>query len=41
MKRANKERAIKRAMSGCMADRGFQVAGWTKTGKKVAVVRAR
>ena len=38
MKRANKERAIKRVMSGCMAERGFQVSGWTKTGKKVAVV---
>jgi hypothetical protein len=35
MKRGNKERAIKRAMSGCMAERGFQVAGWAKTGKKV------
>ena len=34
IKRGNKERAIKRAMSGCMAERGFQVAGWTKTGKK-------
>ena len=41
MKRAHKERAIKRAMTGCMAERGFQVAGWTKTGKKVAVVPVR
>jgi hypothetical protein len=41
MKRANKERAIKRAMSGCMADRGFQIAGWAKTGKKVAVFPKR
>lgn len=38
MKRANKERAIKRAMSGCMAERGFRVSGWAKTGKKVAPV---
>jgi hypothetical protein len=38
MKRANKERAIKRAMGGCMAERGYQVASWTKTGRKVAVV---
>jgi outer membrane lipoprotein SlyB len=35
MKRANKERAIKRVMSGCMAQRGYPVAGWTKTGRKV------
>jgi hypothetical protein len=38
MKRANKERAIKRAMSGCMEERGFQVAGWAKTGRKIAAV---
>lgn len=38
IKRTNKERAIKRAMSGCMAERGYQVAGWTKTGKKVTAV---
>lgn len=34
MKRAKKERAIKTALEGCLAERGYQVAAWTRTGKK-------
>lgn len=30
MKRAKKERAIKTAMEGCLKERGFEVAGWSK-----------
>jgi hypothetical protein len=30
IKRAKKERAIKRAMEGCLQDHGFQVAGWSR-----------
>ena len=39
MKRAKKEHAIKRAMEGCLQERGFQVAGWSKAIRKPAVVR--
>ena len=35
MKRAKKENAIKAAMSGCLKERGHEVAGWEKTGRKV------
>jgi len=36
MKRTRKEKAIKTAMEGCLQDRGFHVAGWSKTvGKPV------
>jgi hypothetical protein len=35
MKRAKKERAIKAAMAGCLQERGHQVTGWEKTGRKV------
>lgn len=36
MKRAKKERAIKMAMEGCLQERGFQVAGWSRAiGKPV------
>ena len=35
MKRAKKENAIKTAMTGCLGERGYVVAGWQKTGKKV------
>ncbi len=38
IKRGKKERAIKTAMSGCLAERGFTVAGWTKAGKQPKVV---
>ncbi len=41
IKRNKKEKAIKAAMSGCLEERGFTVAGWTKTGKKAAVVPSR
>jgi len=34
VKRAKKERAIKRAMEGCLRERGFQVAGWSKAIRK-------
>jgi hypothetical protein len=38
MKRAKKERAIKTALEGCLQERGFQVAGWSKAiGKPVVV----
>ncbi len=33
MKRARKEKAIKTAMTGCLDDRGHDVAGWEKTWK--------
>ncbi len=33
MKRAKKEKAIKTAMTGCLHDRGHDIAGWEK-GKK-------
>ena len=39
MKRAKKEQAIKTAMSGCLQERGFTVAGWSKALKR-PVVRA-
>jgi hypothetical protein len=39
VKRAKKERAIKTAMEGCLAERGYQVAGWSKAVKKPLVVR--
>jgi hypothetical protein len=35
MKRAKKERAVKTAMAGCLQERGHQVTGWTKTGRKM------
>lgn len=40
VKRAKKERAIKDALSGCMAERGYPVAGWTKTGRKVVPAKS-
>jgi len=36
MKRAKKEKAIAAAMTGCLADRGFSVQSWEKTGRKRA-----
>src|SRR3954454_15336798 len=38
MKRANKERAIKGAMTGCLEERGYTVAGWSKAAKKPVIV---
>ena len=34
MKRTRKERAIKTALQGCLRERGYEVAGWTKAPKK-------
>lgn len=34
MKRAKKERAIKVALEGCLRERGYEVAGWTKVQKR-------
>lgn len=39
MKRAKKERAIKTAMEGCLRERGYQVAGWSKGVKKPIVLQ--
>lgn len=36
-KRAKKERAIKTAMEGCLQERGFHVAGWSKAPHRPAV----
>lgn len=33
MKRAKKERAIKMALEGCLQERGYQVASWSKGAK--------
>lgn len=40
MKRAKKERAIKTAIEGCLRERGYQVAGWSKAVKKPVVVQS-
>jgi hypothetical protein len=39
-KRAKKERAIKTAMEGCLQERGYEVAGWSK-GVKAASAAPR
>jgi hypothetical protein len=36
MKRSKKEQAIKTAMSGCLRERGFEVAGWVRSPKDKA-----
>ena len=41
MKRTAKEKAIKTAMEGCLAERGYQVAGWSKATKKPVVVQPK
>ena len=38
VKRSNKEKAIQQVMTGCLAERGYTVAGWTKAGKKPKAV---
>ncbi len=38
-KRAKKEHAIKTALAGCLEERGYQVAGWSKAAKKPAIVQ--
>ena len=40
IKRAKKEKAIQKVMGGCLAERGYTVAGWTKAGKAPKVVDA-
>ena len=40
MKRAKKERAIKAAMEGCLKERGYEVASWSKSLNK-AVIRQK
>lgn len=37
IKRKKKEKAIQLAMSGCLAERGYTVAGWTEAKKKKKV----
>ena len=39
-KRAKKEHAIKTALAGCLEQRGYQIAGWSKAAKKPAIVPA-
>ena len=34
MKRTKKEKAIKAAMTGCLAERGYAVSGWEKVAKR-------
>src|SRR3954471_4428379 len=38
MKRAKKERAIKAAITGCLQERGYQVASWSKAVEKPVTV---
>jgi hypothetical protein len=40
MKRTHKERAIKTALEGCLQERGYHVAGWSKAIGKPTVVQA-
>lgn len=39
MKRAKKERAIKEKLGGCLHERGFEVAGWSKSLKKPIIAQ--
>jgi hypothetical protein len=41
IKRAKKERAIKTALEGCLRERGFEVAGWSKGVKRAVIVQPR
>jgi hypothetical protein len=41
IKRGKKERAIQAAMTGCLAERGYTVAGWTKAPKAEKAVAAK
>ena len=41
MKRAKKERAIQTSLAGCLQERGYAVAGWSKAIKKPVVVAPR
>jgi hypothetical protein len=40
MKRAQKERAIKAALGGCLAERGYAVMTWQKASKRAPVTHA-
>lgn len=40
IKRSAKEKAVKTAMAGCLQERGFTVAGWTKARKAPKLVVA-
>lgn len=40
MKRAKKERAIKTALEGCLQERGYEVANWSKVAKKKPAERS-
>ena len=40
-KRARKEAAIKTAMEGCLRERGYEVAGWSKAIKEPKVVHPK
>jgi hypothetical protein len=40
MKRAKKERAIKTALAGCLQERGYAVASWSKASKNPVAVPA-
>ena len=40
MKRNKKEKAIKTALTGCLHERGFEVAGWSKKANRPAVVES-
>ncbi len=39
-KRAKKERAVKTAMEGCLKERGYAIAGWSRGVTKPAIVQA-
>lgn len=39
MKRAQKERAIKAKLGGCLQQQGFEVAGWSKRSKKPIIAQ--
>ena len=41
IKRNAKEKAVKNAMTGCLAERGYTVAGWTKAPKAQRVAEAK
>jgi hypothetical protein len=40
IKRANKERAIETALGGCLQERGYQVAAWSRGVSKPVVVQS-
>lgn len=41
-KRSAKEKAVKRAMAGCLSEQGFEITGWSRMGKaELAAATAR